>query len=257
MHGFQANAIPEGVAADGVDTLRKRDGNEVRPVSEEPVFNRPHRSEVLEFVEGSIRFGRSEYARKRGDCIGFGVREFSVGVGVENGDQLRLEVLVHEGDVPGRDFILEVQIGVRGGKDAEDAALDSQLFADGDDGGFGFSGESHSEAVVRGTRQHDDVIGFPRLEGSASGRIHLDDCGGFLYGTYVRKAVLVHGDFHFSGQGFTIGTGNTYRTDSFALDGEPHATAEVVEIQIQAIRLGHGDEQFVIEGTRHGCLGGG
>ena len=242
MDGLEVVTIPKSVAPDGIDTFRKGDGNQILPVFEQPVFNRPYRSEILELVERSIGFCRPEYARKRGDGIGLGVGEFSVGVGVENGDQLRLEVLIHEGDIPGRDFVLEVQIGVRGGKDAEDAALDSQLFADGDDGGFGIRGESHSEAVIRGTGQHDDVIRFPRLESSTSGRIHLDDCGGFFHCTYVRKAVLVHSDFHFSGQGFSIGTGDTHRTDSFTLDGEPHAAAEVVEIQIQAIRLGHGDE---------------
>ena len=256
MDIFQFAATPESIIPDGVDTLRKCDGYQVFPVAEQPVFNRPYRSEILELVEGRVAAVVAENSREGSDGIGFGIGELAVGVGVENGDQLRFEVLVHKGDIPGRDFILEIQVGVGCGQDAEDAPLDGQFLADGHDGGFGFRGEPHPEAVIRGTGQHDDVIGFSRLEGSASGGVDLNDVGRFLDGAHIGEPVLVHADLHLAGQGFPVGSGNPNRADSFTLDGEADAAAEVVEVQIQSLGPGDGDEQIVVEGTGDGRLGG-
>ena len=257
VDALEVVAIAEGVAADGIDTLRQGDGNEVFPVPEEAVLDGADRGEVLELVEGCVAAVVAEDARKGGDGVGLGVGEFAVGVGVEVGHQFRLEVLVHEGDVPFRDILLEIQVSVGCGQDAEDAPLDGQFLADGHDGGFGLGGKAHPESVVGRAGQHDDVIGFPRLEGPAAGGVDLNDVGRFLDRAHIGEPVLVHADLHLAGQGFPVGSGNPNRADAFALDGEADAAAEVVEIQIQTIRLGHGDKQFVIEGTRHGCLGGG
>ena len=256
MDALEVVAIAEGVAADGIDTLRQGDGNEVFPVPEEAVLDGADRGEVLELVEGCVAAVVAEDARKGGDGVGLGVGEFAVGVGVEVGHQFRLEVLVHERDVPVGNVILEIEVGVRGGKDAEDAPLDGQFLADGHDGGFGFRGEPHPEAVIRGTGQHDDVIGFSRLEGSASGGVDLNDVGRFLDGAHIGEPVLVHADLHLAGQGFPVGSGNPNRADSFTLDGEADAAAEVVEVQIQSLGPGDGDEQIVVEGTGDGRLGG-
>ena len=256
MDVLEVVAVPEGIATDGIDTLRKRDGHQIFPVLEQAVLDGAYRGEVLELVEGGVTTVVAEHPGQGGDGIGLGIGEFAVGVGVEVRHQLRLEVLVHEGDVPFRDVILEIQVGIGRGQDAEDASLDGQFLADGNDGGFGLGGEAHPEPVVGSAGQHDDVVGFPRLESPAARGVDLDDVGRFLDRAHIGETVLVHADFHLAGQGFPVGSGNPYRADSRSLDGKADTAAEVVEVQVQSLGPGDGDEQIVVEGAGDGRLGG-